>query len=56
MSSDLKSGNRNNVEATSTAAVIDIPFGTKTPLDPEHIGVGAELPSCHSGVDAWTDL
>ena len=35
----------------STAAAIDISFGTKTPLDPEHTGVGAELPSCHSGVD-----
>ena len=35
----------------STVAAIDILFGSKTPVDPGCIGVGAKLPSCHSGVD-----
>ena len=37
--------------SNTTAAAIDIAFGLKTPRDPWRIGVGAELPSCHSGVD-----
>ena len=36
----------------STVAAIDIPFGSKTPVDPGRIGVGAELhASCQYGVD-----